>query len=100
VVSVHSIANLFYILRREMDPVSRKEVLSALQIIFRIEDTRGRDLIRAVELGWEDYEDAVRSVVAERIRADFLVTRNTKDYADSRVPVITPEEFLRYENIP
>ena len=100
VVSAHSIANLFYILRREMDPVRRKEVLSALQIIFRIEDTRGRDLIRAVELGWEDYEDAVRSVVAERIRADFLVTRNTKDYADSRVPVITPEEFLRYENIP
>ena len=83
-----------------MDPVRRKEVLSALQIIFRIEDTRAKDLTRAAGLGWEDFEDADRSVVAERIRADFLVTRNTKDYAHSRVPAITPEDFIRHENIP
>ena len=37
-----------------------------------------------------DYEDALQMICAERIRADYIVTRNTAD----RVPVITPYELI------
>ena len=42
-----------------------------------------------------DYEDALQMICAERIRSDYIVTRNIADFADSRVPVITPYELVR-----
>ena len=38
----------------------------------------------------DDYEDALQMICAERIKADYIVTRNTAD----RVPVITPYELI------
>lgn len=43
---------------------------------------------------WRDYEDAVQSVTAERINADYIITRNTKDFQDSKVRELTPEEYF------
>jgi predicted nucleic acid-binding protein len=41
-----------------------------------------------------DFEDAVIAAVAQREGADYIVTRNTKDFIASPVPAITPEDFL------
>lgn len=35
------------------------------------------------------YEDA------DSCGADYIVTRNTKDFENSKVPAITPEKFLK-----
>lgn len=43
---------------------------------------------------WRGYEDAVQSITAERIKADYIITRNTKDFRDSKVRALTPEEFF------
>jgi len=47
-----------------------------------------------VRLVWRDVEDAVQAVTAAQCRADYLVTRNPRDFRQSLVPVITPSEFL------
>ncbi|MCL1843449.1 MAG: PIN domain-containing protein, partial [Defluviitaleaceae bacterium] len=41
-----------------------------------------------------DLEDAVVSFAAKRIKADYIVTRNTKDFTNSPVPAMTPADFL------
>ena len=41
-----------------------------------------------------DFEDAVMSESARRINADCIITRNTKDFLKSKVPAVTPAEFL------
>jgi hypothetical protein len=51
-------------------------------------------LSKAAQLNWKDFEDAVQSVTAERIRADYIITRNIRDFADSRVVAYTPSELL------
>lgn len=33
-------------------------------------------------------------VCASRIKADFIVTRNIKDFLISKVPAVTPSELL------
>jgi hypothetical protein len=38
-----------------------------------------------------DFEDAVQAACAERIGADYIVTRNLKDFAKSPVQAILPE---------
>lgn len=45
-------------------------------------------------LAFSDYEDAVQCASAISAGLDAIVTRNTKDYAGSPIPVYSPSEFL------
>jgi hypothetical protein len=42
-----------------------------------------------------DTEDALQVVAAESLGADYIVTRNVRDYARSPIPAVTPVAFLR-----
>lgn len=44
--------------------------------------------------GMIDFEDALQVASALAGLVDVLVTRNTKDFSGSPVPVMTPEQFL------
>jgi len=41
-----------------------------------------------------DFEDAIIAATALREKADYIITRNAKDYSKSPVPAVTPDEFL------
>ena len=94
VVCSHTVLNLFYVLRKELDPSKRAIVLDVMNSVFTLADTKARDLKQAAVFEWEDFEDAVRSQVAQRTKADFIITRNVLDYVGSKVPAISPGEFL------
>lgn len=95
VICTHTVANIMYIMRKEWDPEMRREVLMKLREIFTIADTQKVDLVRGAACRWKDFEDAVRSAIAVRIRADYIITRNERDYEGSAVPAISPEQFLQ-----
>jgi len=81
-------------MRKELNSSRIKEILTTLTSIFTAADLRKTDLIRAAELEFSDYEDALQSVCALRVKADYIVTRNTKDFKNSPVPAITPSELF------
>ena len=93
-VSALTIANLRYVMRRELDPDRVADVVNRLSLIFRIADLTASDIARATALKWPDFEDALQSVTAERLRADCIITRNVRDFTRSRVIALTPAEFL------
>ncbi|GHV41893.1 twitching motility protein PilT [Spirochaetia bacterium] len=41
-----------------------------------------------------DYEDAVIESSALQLGLDYIITRNTADFKQSRIPALPPEEFL------
>ena len=94
-ISVLSIPNIVYIMRKELDSERIKEILHTLTMVFSMVDLRDSDLLKAAELSFDDYEDAIQSVCAARVRADYIVTRNGKDFANSSVPAITPADLLK-----
>ena len=93
-LSALSVPNIVYIMRRELDRDRIKDILGTLTSIFTVADLRETDLIRAANLDFSDYEDALQSVCASRIKADYIVTRNIKDFKNSRVPAIKPSELF------
>ncbi len=93
-VSALTFADLVYIMRKELTPDSIHEVLKKLAIIFRFTDLSVSDMTEAAAMQWKDYEDAIQSATAKRIHADFIITRNTRDFLKSAVPALTPAEFL------
>ena len=94
-LSALSIPNIIYIMRKELEPERTKEILTKLMLIFHVADLKADDLKRAAELKFQDYEDAVQSVCASRIHADYIVTRNLRDFSESKVPAIAPSELLK-----
>ena len=93
-VSALTFANLVYVMRKELSTDKISETLKSLSLIFRFEDLKSSDLTVASDLGWDDFEDAIQSVTAERIGADNIITRNVKDFKKSKVIAFTPTEFL------
>ena len=81
-------------MRKEMDAQRIEEVLHMLSLIFEFAELNDSDLFRAAALQWSDFEDAVQSVTAERIHADYIITRNVRDFSRSKVIAFTPDELL------
>lgn len=94
VISALSIPNIVYIMRKELDENKIQEIIRMMSTILSIEDLRGDDMLKAAMLPIRDFEDALQSLCATRIKADFIVTRNLKDFANSRVMAIKPSELL------
>ena len=87
-------ANLVYIMRKQLDPEKIGDVFRKLNLIFEFVDFSVSDLTRAVEMKWPDFEDVVQSVTADRVHADYIITRNVRDFSGSRVIAFTPAELL------
>ncbi len=93
-VSVLTFANVVYIMRKELDPQTVEDTLQKLSLIFKFVDLEVIDAVRAAELHWDDFEDAIQSVTADRLNVDFIVTRNVRDFAKSKVVALMPSELL------
>ena len=93
-VSVLTFANLVYVMRKELAPEKIEEVCKLLSLIFHFADFSVSDMNRAAEMKWKDFEDAIQSASATRIKANYIVTRNIKDFSESKVTAIKPTELL------
>lgn len=94
VISALSVPNIMYILRKELDADKTREVLDSLMLIFSVADLKADDLKKAADMRFKDYEDAIQSACATRIKANYIVTRNIKDFSESKVTAIKPAELL------
>ncbi|MBQ9574405.1 MAG: PIN domain-containing protein, partial [Synergistaceae bacterium] len=93
-ISALTFANVIYVMRRTLIPERREYLLGALSSLFRFERLTFTDLQTAAKMKWRDFEDAVQSATASRINADYIITRNTKDFENSTVKALTPEEYF------
>lgn len=94
VIYALTIPNLVYVMRKELERDQISGVLQKLTAIFEVADMRAEDLRKAAALPIPDFEDALQSVCAQRIKADYIVTRNIKDFLQSKVMAVKPSELL------
>jgi predicted nucleic acid-binding protein len=71
-----------------------RQLLSQLFSIVEILDARAVDANKALSSPMPDYEDALLTQMALRNGIDLIVTRNVKDFDNSPVTAISPEQFV------
>jgi hypothetical protein len=49
---------------------------------------------QAIAATGSDFEDAIQIASAMYIRSDYIISRNQKDFASSKIPAISAVEFL------
>ena len=89
-VSAITVTDVMYILRKHIPPNLVRETVQILLLIVDVAHILKSDIKSAFTSGMKDYEDAVQASCAERMKADFIVTHNLKDFAASSVPAISP----------
>lgn len=95
-VTAKEMTDIYHLLHRAThSDVEARTVLNMLLKLLAVVDTKAIDIQWALASPMADHEDAVMSVTASREGMDCIVTRNVKDYQGSRVPVLSPDDFLR-----
>lgn len=95
-MAAHSVPNMFYILRKDMSEEARREVLLNLCDILAVEGIDSVKIVAALKNStFSDLEDCLQSDCAKRIKADYIITRNMKDFEHAEVSAILPEDFLK-----
>ena len=98
-ISAKSVTDIYYLTHRLTHSIdSSREILKKLLSLFKVLDTSALDCRNALSSPVTDYEDAVMCETAERCGVDFIVTRNIKDYKNSKVKSLTPDELLTLIN--
>ena len=96
IMAAHSIPHLFYILRKNFSQEERRSLLKNLCSVFRISDLNAQKILSALDNAeFLDFEDCLQEECALEAMAEYIVTRNPKDFSKSRVKAILPDDFLR-----
>ena len=94
-IAGHSVLNAMYVLRKNFTLDERKEIFLSLCEFLYVESVDFGKIIQALkDDNFSDFEDCLQMQCALSLRADYIVTRNVKDFAASEIPAVTPEEFL------
>lgn len=90
------ISNLYYLLRKISNHNKVIEKLNQLLTFIDVLDMNREIIIKALNSDFKDFEDALQNYTAEKsVLIDVIITRNTKDFKNSQLGVLTPEDFLK-----
>lgn len=94
-ISLHSISDIWYILRKNCNEDRRKKI-RILCYIFTICYTTHSEVLNAIRnTNFNDFEDCLQDSCAYVNKCDYIITRNTKDYKHSRVKAISLKEAIK-----
>ena len=94
-ISAISYSNIYYIIRQSTSSNIAVTLLNELSDITAIIDVTDEIIRQSLKSNFKDNEDAIQYHCALSIpELDFIVTRNTKDFKNSALPVLTPKEAI------
>ena len=89
-------SNLYYILRKiesHNKVISKLDSLSDMLCILKVMEITIKN---ALISGFTDFEDAIQYFCArDNKKISIIITRNTKDFKRSEIPVMTPGDYLK-----
>jgi predicted nucleic acid-binding protein len=100
-LSVNSLTDIFYVLRKYMDVSSAKKAVQKLMELLVIISISDEDCMNALSLPIDDFEDALVVICGKNAGAGCIVTRDEKFLKiDSPIPVISPDKLIESLELP
>jgi len=94
-VCAHEITTLsYYLWKTHKNRTENMKIISRIMQIFDVIEIGKKILEKSVLSNITDFEDAVIVESAIEKKVDCIITRNKKDFINSPIPVMLPEEYL------
>jgi len=94
VVSALSYAIVNYFLVKFEDAEKAKEKLRKFKTISDISGVDELIIEKGLNSNFKDFEDSLQYFSALKSDCNIFITRNTKDFKEADIPVMTAEEYL------
>ena len=99
-VSSHAVTTIHYIVARANGGAAAVTAISDILDLCEVVAVNEADFRRALALGLKDFEDAVQVAAALHAGADYLVSRNEKDFKNSPIDVRSPSTIAVLLSVP
>lgn len=99
VVCATSVTTLYYLTQKARSRQTANRMLEKLLQICEVATVNDRVIQKALQAGWEDFEDAVIHEAAVLSGCDCIVTRNISDFKKAQIDVYTPDEMRAVMNV-
>ena len=94
-IAFHSVSVIWYVLRKNFPPQERRPILSSVTNLCTVTAAPHSAVIDAIgNENFPDFEDCLQEKCALEVGADYIVTRNVKDFTESEIPAVTPAEMI------
>lgn len=98
-ISAISFNNVFYIVRKYAGKEAAQRTVEVMNGNFSVFPLT-RDIIsRAIAAKLPDFEDSIQFFSAVACEADYIITRNARDFPQESIPVLSPASFLGLKNL-
>ncbi len=95
-IAAHSVMDALYIIRKEYSLAERRTIFTGLSTIVDIVGIDKHNIMKAINNDdFSDIEDCLQMECAKDYNANYIITRNIKDYKNSSVQPILPSDFLK-----
>ncbi|WP_026777364.1 PIN domain-containing protein [Polaribacter sp. Hel_I_88] len=90
------LSNTYYIINKKYKREKIVPIFLKLLNFIEIASIDKMIILKALNSNFKDFEDALQNYAAEYSKKiDIIITRNTKDYKNSNLAVLTPETYLK-----
>ena len=86
--------NTFFLVSKAKNRRIAWKAIRKIKNLFGITNLNEQIVNAALTSDFQDFEDALQYYSALESKADYLVTRNKKDYQSSQLPIISPQEAI------
>ena len=93
-IAAHTVTTLFYLIAKDQSASVARAIIAEILSFIHIAGVTQATIQSALLLPVTDFEDAVQLAAALESQVDYLVTRNLKDYPETRIPVVAPAELI------
>lgn len=93
-VSAHSFDTIFYFLLQKYNNSNAYKAIRGLRKAIRVSPVTQEVIDGALNLNWNDFEDAIHHESARAAGCEAIITRNKKDFEQGELQILTPTEFI------
>ena len=93
-VSSLTYSTVFYLLSRYEGNEAVKEKIRKFKVIAKTSDLTDKIIDKGLSSKFNDFEDSLQYYCAVNSECNIIITRNGKDFKESDLPVLTPDEYL------
>ncbi|MCY4528030.1 MAG: PIN domain-containing protein [Chloroflexi bacterium] len=97
-IAWHTVSNFYYLVASSRGGENARDFIVDLTRFVRVAPTDTDAVHYAAGLPMADFEDALQVAAARSCGAQYIVTRNVKDFARSPIPAMSPREALAQLN--
>lgn len=97
-ISSLTFANTNYVLARQKSPKEAREILRKFKVLVEIINLDDKIIELALsDEAFTNFEDGLQYYSALENNIDLILTRNKKDFKNSKIPILTAKEYLAAE---